>query len=691
MILKSLKINNIRSICNLKIDFPHSTILFYGDIGSGKSSVLKAVEFALFGTLRSNDLSGESLLRRGESKGFSELTFSIDDDEYTIYRELNLVVRNGDSVVRQPEGWLKKNSTKMSYTTTELRKEILRILNYSVSRYERKESIDIFRYTVYTPQEQIKEILQADPGERFEILKDVLEIEKYETALNNINLIRKSLNGKVRDIGRDIKNIGSPEEEIPKMEDKIKKQQEQILIKESEIETQKKQLKEEKDELKKIQEKLNQCSQKLSRLEEKEKQISKDKHEIEKTEKDLLKLAKEIERIEENLATIPVIIKSSGKSEAETNSEIKKHRNNLSELTSKKGSYKNEIAKIEDLLEKNKCSLCGQEIHEKERFNNELKFAKEELAKLIENIEDLNEKIQKLEKFKELIVKYHKEKGILDVKKEHKESLESKISVLKTAISDNRKEMKDILESYKIKDLEELKSVRNALAKEEQKQEKKANKEQIELTNLEKTLASMQTELKNLKEKLNDFQNALERKKQLEELLEYVSSVNEWTNDQFSLLIKDIERSILAATAIDFNKYFKKWFKTLVEEENIEIEINPENFQPIIRVNGYESPFEDCSGGEKSALSLAYRLALNKVITVKHPEVKTKNLLILDEPTDGFSQQQVNKMQEIFDKINTEQLIIISHERSLDSFVTDIFTFTKENHKTKVKKEERVI
>ncbi|MEJ2249315.1 MAG: AAA family ATPase [Candidatus Lokiarchaeota archaeon] len=689
MILKSLKINNIRSIADLVIEFPKSTILFYGDIGSGKSSVLKSIEFALFGTLRSSELSGESLLRRGKSKGYSELTFSLDGDEYTIYRELNKVVRNGDDVIRQPEGWLKKNGTKTSYTTTELRKEILRILNYSISRYERKESIDIFRYTVYTPQEQIKEILQADPNERFEILKDVLEIEKYETAFNNINLIRKSLNRKLRNIRRDIKNIGSPEEEIPKKESEIEEKEGEILTKKSEIEAQRTRLKEEKQDLKKTQEDLNQCSQKLNNLEDKERQISKDKKELNKTEIEITKLSSEIEIKEANLEKIPQVVKTSGRSEAETNDKIKKYRKNLSELISKKGSYTNQINKIEDLLEKNKCSLCGQEIHEKERFNNELKDFKGNLENLLKKIKEINEKIQKLEKFKELLVKYQKEKELIKVRKEHKESLKSKIDMLRTSISDNQKEIQNILDTYKIKDLDELKSLRNSLKVKESEQEKNVNQEQSELTKLEKLLSTIQTELRNLKEKLIELKQSLKQKNQLEQLIEYVSSVNDWVTEQFSQLIKDIERSILAATAVNFNHYFKNWFKALVEEENIEIEIDPANFQPIIRVNGYDSPFEDCSGGEKSALSLAYRLALNKVITVKHPEVKTKNLLILDEPTDGFSQQQVNKMQEIFDKINTEQMIIISHERSLDSFVTDIFNFKKENHKTKVVKEER--
>jgi exonuclease SbcC len=689
MILKYLKINNIRSITDLEITFPESTILFYGDIGSGKSSVLKAVEFALFGTLRSSDLSGESLLRRGRKKGNVELTFSIDEDEYTVYRELNKLVRGGDAVVRQPEGWLKKNGSKTSYTTTELRKEILSILNYSVSRYERKESIDIFRYTVYTPQEQVKEILQADPDERFEILKDVLEIEKYETTLNNLNLIKTSLRRKLRDLRRDIKNIGSPEEEIPEKEKEIQEQEEKIKTLNKKINTQKTKLDREKQELKKIQDNLNQCCQKLTNVEEKEKEISSDQRKIKEIQSNLNRLSKDIKEREETLSKIPDSVKSSDKTEREVTIKINEIRENVSKMISRKGSCKSDINKIEDLLEKNKCSLCGQEIHEKERFNNELNILKSELENLMGKIKDFNLKIQKLEKFKEILTTYHKEKEFIKAKKEHKESLESQISILGKDISNNKKTIQDVLKSYAIKDLDELKSLRDTLKEEEKKQETKVESEQSELTQLEKSLSMLQTELKNHKEKLTELKESLQKKEKLSKLLDYASSVNEWMKDKFAMIIKDIERSILAATASTFNHYFKKWFRSMVEEENIDIEINPENFQPIIKINGYESPFEDCSGGEKSALALAYRLALNKVITVKHPEVKTKNLLILDEPTDGFSHQQVNKMQEIFDKIDTEQMIIISHERSLDSFVTDIFNFSKENHKTKVLREER--
>ena len=48
MILKSLHLKNIRSYVDERITFPEGSILLSGDMGSGKSSILLSVEFALF-------------------------------------------------------------------------------------------------------------------------------------------------------------------------------------------------------------------------------------------------------------------------------------------------------------------------------------------------------------------------------------------------------------------------------------------------------------------------------------------------------------------------------------------------------------------------------------------------------------------------------------------------------------------
>ena len=49
MIITSIEISNVRSYESCHIDFDSGTTLLIGDIGSGKSSVLMAIEFALFG------------------------------------------------------------------------------------------------------------------------------------------------------------------------------------------------------------------------------------------------------------------------------------------------------------------------------------------------------------------------------------------------------------------------------------------------------------------------------------------------------------------------------------------------------------------------------------------------------------------------------------------------------------------
>ena len=85
MILKKLILQNIRSYRNQTIELSLGKTLFEGDIGSGKSTILMAIEFALFGL---GSEKGASLLRTNESQGKVSLTFEIDGNEYTVIREL---------------------------------------------------------------------------------------------------------------------------------------------------------------------------------------------------------------------------------------------------------------------------------------------------------------------------------------------------------------------------------------------------------------------------------------------------------------------------------------------------------------------------------------------------------------------------------------------------------------------------
>ena len=107
MILKSIKLTNIRSYIDQKIEFPQGSVVLAGDIGSGKSTILLAIEFALFG-LKKGDLTGSSLLRHGTKDGSVELNMDIDGKDIFLRRALKRTSKD----IKQDSGYIAINGIK---------------------------------------------------------------------------------------------------------------------------------------------------------------------------------------------------------------------------------------------------------------------------------------------------------------------------------------------------------------------------------------------------------------------------------------------------------------------------------------------------------------------------------------------------------------------------------------------------
>ncbi|PIN71895.1 chromosome segregation protein SMC, partial [Candidatus Woesearchaeota archaeon CG10_big_fil_rev_8_21_14_0_10_47_5] len=84
-----------------------------------------------------------------------------------------------------------------------------------------------------------------------------------------------------------------------------------------------------------------------------------------------------------------------------------------------------------------------------------------------------------------------------------------------------------------------------------------------------------------------------------------------------------------------------------------------------------------------TSCSLAYRLALNRVIN-NNLALNTRNFIALDEPTDGFSNQQLDRMRDVLDQLGLKQVIIVSHEQKIESFVESVIRIAKEEHVSRV-------
>ena len=140
-----------------------------------------------------------------------------------------------------------------------------------------------------------------------------------------------------------------------------------------------------------------------------------------------------------------------------------------------------------------------------------------------------------------------------------------------------------------------------------------------------------------------------------------------------------IEKTLLTKYYVEFNESFEDLFKDLIEDREIDIRLD-ENFAPIIEQNGYDIDINNLSGGEKSSLAIAYRLGLKNIIEINMHSKQRLSLLILDEPTDGFSNEQVDRLGNILKQTNLKQILLVSHDEKIESISDYIFHIEKINH-----------
>ena len=160
----------------------------------------------------------------------------------------------------------------------------------------------------------------------------------------------------------------------------------------------------------------------------------------------------------------------------------------------------------------------------------------------------------------------------------------------------------------------------------------------------------------------------------IKDQIKNTSQMQEWFETFFVKLMSNMEKHIMVSIHREFNALLKEWFSILIDDIDIDLD---DEFSVRIIQDGYETSIDSLSGGEKTSVALAYRLALNKVINDLIPVIKTKDLIILDEPTDGFSTEQLDRVRDVLEQLNMKQTIIVSHEPKMESYVQNIVRISK--------------
>lgn len=350
---------------------------------------------------------------------------------------------------------------------------------------------------------------------------------------------------------------------------------------------------------------------------------------------------------------------------------------NLSEKESKEIlSKRDRIFKIDI------CPTCLQDVPETHRHNilneSENKLAKiKNILAVIKN----EEVVLSIE-----LRNYKKEMQNLDEEKTQSEILKSK---LEYAVAWKQKLIK--FSESKIKIEEDITLLEKHISRLRESISKYAifevrlRRNEIELKqatisekNAEISLAELRKEIELLRREISLLDGDIIRKEERKRKLYSVSELIDWLSTQFLKLIEFAERNVMLKLRSEFSTLFQKWFLMLVPENSLSTQID-ENFTPIIMQNESEMDYSFLSGGERTAVALAYRLALNQTINSVLSKIRTRGIIILDEPTDGFSESQIGKIRDILEELNTKQLIIVSHEQKIESFVDNILKVTKEN------------
>jgi DNA repair protein SbcC/Rad50 len=684
MIIKKVKLNNIRSYRSQEVTFPNGSTLLAGNIGSGKSTILLSVDFALFGITK--ETPGTALLRNGENEGSVELHINLNNKDIIIKRNL----KRTPSSVSQESGYIIENDQKQELTAMELKQRIIELLNYPSELLTKTKSL-IYNYTVYSPQEKMKEILLSSKEHRLEILRKVFGIDKYKRVRNNTEIFITILKQKTREIAAQIADLEQKEEELSERKQKSIEIQTEINSITPQIENSKIILEQKNKEILELENQI------------KETQII--KHEIEKTtininhklsekaqlEGLLNKLTIEIPDLEKKVNLTPNNSNITENNEI-LEQEIKKledqsiyNQKKITELQTRKSSHER---RFNDITSLEICPTCEQKIDPNHKYEISQKESKE--------IEKINKELLALE----ISVKNNTE--ILTSKKEKRKKsqelqashllINSKVTELKTKkqeLIEKKNKIDNI--SQEISNLTNQKVELELKIKEEPNLENNILTKKQEIDNFSQSLkeleikkASLESEGKILETVIKNLEQDVIFKRTGKTNIEKLKQLREWLEKQFINMILIMEKNIMLRVHSELENLIQKWFSMLVDSETIKISLN-EEFTPIIEQNNHNIDYLHLSGGEKTAAALSYRLALNQVINTLMSTINTKNILMLDEPTDGFSNEQIDRMRNILEELKSNQTIIVSHDPKIESFVDNVLKLEKTEHSTDIK------
>jgi len=689
--IESLLLENIRSHKKSVINFTDGFNCLVGGLGTGKSSVLYAIDFALFGEPIGR--SYEYLLREGEDKARVILKFSANGKEYAIIRALK---RSGSRISQDMDQLKLFEDGEL---VAELKSDAVVEQLFSAVGIDK----EIFRRLIWIRQEHLKDILNMTPGERQKNLDQLFKLSDYEVAWSNLRSIMRWYESEKNSLERD-PDVTRLDELKARYNEAIS----DITKKEAELEEVKLKLSETERRLKEITSRLQELENVRRRNEELRRREAEIQARISAAEESLRMQKAGIDGQRKKIEELRRLLRSLRKQEDSyreklgeiglpkqlTIEQLKAHAEILQDQISAdlgreevvRSEIKRATRRISSLAEESRCPLCLQNLSS-EYKDNLIKRLYDEISENRRRLKDFEENVRRLEDAHNVVTEIISNLQTIRTRMENlqeQEKSEQKILIdSQKKIGDTIREIAKLreelayvhsqIEEFNLLKLEEIQKQRDIIFAEHASLKSRA--QSIELQKME-----ISKRIDDLKERLETAESKTSRLERVKKIIDLIQE------------IRQSYRSIQPKLRREFIFYLERTVQQILDELSgadgsaIQIKMD-ENYTPIVMgASGYQRSVSNLSGGERTLLAFAYRLGVAQLL-MQWRTGHGLRILLLDEPTESLGREDgsIDRLAESLSRLKTiEQIIAVTHSEEFAEKADYVIWLSKEDNRSVV-------
>lgn len=678
MKLNALSIRNYRRFKSVDLELPDGMTSITGSNGAGKSSLMEAVAWVLYGNQTETVRTGKESIKR-EGSAHTEpcsvqLEFEFGGTGYVVERSMtgkNLTM----SASLHAGGRLLASS---SDEVTEKIKEIFGMdhKSFFVSVFARQKELNAL--SSYTPAERKKQVLR------------MLDIDDIDEAIRRVREDKKRFENAVGDARKSLELVDG-KSPIERLEEELAA----LAGKENELLSSEKDKKSELDKAESVQKKLRAETEKLEKERKSHEQMLRKKEALEAKlagiEENLESFKSELKNLENLEKDLIAQEQKASKAKAgleETRDKKKKAKAELSEITSGMGKseamteqmenglsgVEEALANVEKLGAESECPTCMRKLGDtyekllenykkhKIKLEGEIEKCRAHMEKLEAGRQECEARLEALRKREELL-----QSAVLAWEK-------SKARLEKTDVLRKRIEAEESRLIHEKKQLAELEGQLKLLKFDESKYEKLTEqREELaeEIRAFERSLSDIREGRARLEERGKSAEKEVARLKKLEsQLVERLGDITILSN--LDSILEEFKRHMISRIRPALASVSSELLSSLTDARYSELQLS-DDYDISIRDAGNYHGIERFSGGESDLANLCLRLAISEVIAERHG-TSGFDMIVLDEI---FGSQDSDRKRLLLSTLSAlgnrfKQIFLITHVEDVKELMGNV-------------------